>query len=164
MSENFLTYYESPLGILEITASERGITSVAFVESSVQVKNPVQERLQECVRQLEEYFAGKRQEFFLALDMDGTEFQLNVWHYLLKIPYGKTVSYLDVAVALGDHNLTRAVGGANSKNPIAIIVPCHRVIGQNTELTGYAGGLWRKRKLLDLEENLMQTSLFAKPF
>lgn len=108
--------------------------------------------------QLGEYFDGSRTEFELELDLEGTEFQLAVWREVEKIPYGETRTYLEIATALGDPNLTRAVGAANGANPVAIVIPCHRVIGADGSLTGYAGGLHRKRWLLELES--AQTSLF----
>lgn len=101
--------------------------------------------------QLDEYFAGKRTSFDLPLDLQGTEFQLKVWNELLKIPYGKTISYKELSLRLGNLLAIRAAGAANGANPISIIVPCHRVIGSDGSLTGYAGGLWRKKWLLELE-------------
>lgn len=102
--------------------------------------------------QLEEYFEGKRVEFDLPLDLQGTDFQKRVWNELLTIPYGKTVSYKELSIRLGDVRAIRAVAAANGANPVSIIVPCHRVIGSDGSLTGYAGGLWRKRWLLDFEQ------------
>ena len=104
-----------------------------------------------CIEQLIQYFNGELRKFELPLNQPGTKFQQGVWNDLLTIPYGKTISYLDLAKMTGDKNATRAVANANGKNNIAIIVPCHRVIGSNRELTGYAGGLWRKKWLLELE-------------
>ncbi len=107
--------------------------------------------LTDCVQQLIEYFQGERRVFDLPLDQPGTKFQQQVWNLLCLIPYGKTISYLDLALQTGDKNNTRAVANANGRNRIAIMVPCHRVIGHNGSLTGYAGGLWRKKWLLELE-------------
>jgi methylated-DNA-[protein]-cysteine S-methyltransferase len=107
----------------------------------------------DCVRQLDEYFEGKRQSFSLDLAPQGTPFQRRVWDTLLNIPYGETKSYRDIATVLGNAKAVRAVGGANGRNPIAIVIPCHRVIGANGQLTGYAGGLHYKRALLDLEHH-----------
>ncbi len=152
-------YYRSPIGMLEISGSERGIVAIHFVEE-VQPSSEIPADLLECVRQLDEYFAGVRQEFSLPLDLRGTEFQKRVWRELLKIPFGKTVSYLDVALALGDRKTIRAVGRANGQNPMVIVVPCHRVIGADGSLTGYGGGLWRKEWLLNFEGSRLQTSLF----
>ena len=110
--------------------------------------NPVTEQ---TVNQLQEYFLRKRLIFELPLSPDGTEFYNKVWHELLNIPFGKTISYLELARRLGDEKVIRAAASANGKNPVAIIIPCHRVIGSNGSLTGYAGGLWRKQWLLDFE-------------
>ena len=109
------------------------------------------EPLQPALKQLREYFAGERKDFSLSIKMFGTEFQRKVWGQLKKIKYGETASYLDVARALGNKKLVRAVGAANGANPVAIIVPCHRVIGANGKLVGYGGGIETKRKLLQLE-------------
>lgn len=145
------TYCDSPIGPVEIIGTKDGITSVSFVEEKgSRDEVPV---LAECRKQLEEYFAGKRREFTVPLVFErGTEFQKKVWKELAKIPFGKTVSYKDVAESLGNPKAVRAVGGASSKNPIGIIVPCHRVIGSDGKLTGYYGGVWRKEWLLDHEK------------
>ena len=110
--------------------------------------------------QLYEYFDGNRIEFNVPLQLVGTDFQKKVWNLLMKIPFGKTISYLDLAKMLGDPNATRAVAAANGKNPIAIIIPCHRVIGSDGSLTGYAGGLGNKRMLLSFESKIQSPSLF----
>ena len=115
----------------------------------------------QILSQLDEYFGGRRKEFSLKLDLRGTEFQKRVWRELQKIPFGKSVSYLDVALAVGTRESVRAVGRANGQNPIVIVVPCHRVIGSDGSLTGYGGGLWRKRWLLDFEGGTPQPSLFV---
>ena len=117
--------------------------------------------LKECIEQLNEYFAGKRKVFDLPLNPQGTDFQKRVWAELQKIPYGKTVSYLDIARNIGDVNSTRAVGNANGKNKLNILIPCHRVIGINGKLTGYGGGLWRKQWLLELEMENSHEGLFG---
>ena len=109
------------------------------------------EVLEKCKVQLERYFSGDLLEFDLPLAPVGTEFQQKVWTELLKIPYGETITYMDLAVRLGDPKCIRAAGTANGKNPIAIVIPCHRVIGAGNKLTGYAGGIWRKKMLLELE-------------
>ncbi|MDP4220509.1 MAG: methylated-DNA--[protein]-cysteine S-methyltransferase [Bacteroidota bacterium] len=152
-------YYHSPLGTIEVRAGSEGISSVSFIDSSPETSSTLP-LLHECVHQLNEYFSGSRKEFSLPLAPEGTAFQKEVWRQLLHIPFGKTRSYLDIAVALGDKNSTRAVGAANGKNPIAIIVPCHRVIGESGALTGYAGGLWRKQWLLEHEGANNQGDLF----
>jgi len=156
-------FYTSPIGIIEITAQNQKIISIFFVEKveksqySNEINSLNSEILQKCANQLEEYFTQKRTDFELDIAPKGTEFQQKVWQVLQKIPYGKTVSYLEIAQELGDPKAVRAVGMANGKNPISIVVPCHRVIGSNGNLTGYAGGLERKRFLLDLE-NQKRTS------
>ncbi len=150
---------KSPLGFIEIIADKKAITSIAFTEKSTESNSP-SDFITNCLTQLSDYFSGNRKEFSLPLDPQGTDFQKQVWQELLAIPFGETRSYLDIALKLGDKNLTRAVGAANGKNPIAIVVPCHRVIGENGSLTGYAGGLWRKEWLLDFELPKEQQKLF----
>lgn len=150
VSEQEIAYYRSPIGLIEIVGSDQGVSSLVFVTQG-EPSEIVPENLRECVSQLDEYFDCARREFTFKLDLRGTEFQKRVWHELLKIPYGKTISYRDIAMALGDRNALRAVGHANGQNPISIIVPCHRVIGSNGSLTGYGGGLWRKEWLLNFE-------------
>jgi len=159
MPEKFTTYYHSPIGIIEIVGNENGISSVLFVEHD-EIRSEIPNCLKDCTTQLDEYFNGARKEFFLKLDLQGTDFQKRVWNKLLRIPFGKTVSYLDIAVAIGNRKSIRAVGSANGRNPICIIVPCHRVIGTNGSLTGYGGGLWRKEWLLKFEGRTGQVNLF----
>lgn len=159
MIETFTCDYHSPIGLIEITGSDSGISSLLFVDRE-ESSTVVPACLQDCVQQLDEYFKGQRNEFKLTLDLHGTSFQKRVWQALMTIPFGKTVSYLDIALALGDRKVIRAVGGANSKNPICIIVPCHRVIGSNGSLIGYGGGLWRKEWLLKFESREGQINLF----
>lgn len=142
--------YDSPIGLIEVKASNQGITSVFFVEKKTEETNK-NKIIDDCLSQLDQYFAKKRKNFEIPLDITGTDFQKKVWSELLKTPFGKTFSYLDIAIALGDKNSIRAVGNANGKNPIAIIVPCHRVIGADGKLVGYAGGIERKRWLLEFE-------------
>ncbi|MEI7614987.1 MAG: methylated-DNA--[protein]-cysteine S-methyltransferase [Betaproteobacteria bacterium] len=153
---------QSPVGSLKISGSERGIRSVLFLDEKT-VSSVVPGCLQTCVNQLNEYFSGKRQVFDLRLDPQGTEFQLAVWEKLASIPFGKTISYLQLARMTGNEANTRAVGNANGKNKINIIVPCHRVIGSNGKLTGYGGGLWRKEILLKFEMGKTLPGLFAMP-
>ena len=151
---------QSPVGIIEVSGSEDGISSIIFL--NIESKpTPVPACLQECVNQLNEYFAGKRCQFKLKLDPQGTEFQLKVWEKLRLIPFGKTISYIELARMTGSETNTRAVGNANGKNKINIVVPCHRVIGSNGKLTGYGGGLQRKGFLLKLEMGDTMTGLFA---
>lgn len=147
------------LGKLKITSTDKGVSSIAFVEK-VQKNNKENEILKNCLSQLEAYFDKKIKQFDVKLDLKGTDFQIRVWQELCKIPYGTTLSYKSLAKKLGDTNKTRAVGLANAKNPVAIIVPCHRVIGATGNLTGYAWGVDKKRQLLQLEGALPQLSLF----
>jgi methylated-DNA-[protein]-cysteine S-methyltransferase len=146
----YIDYLDSPPGSIEIQASEQGITQVNFVDTPTQTINP-NAHTAACKQQLQEYFAGTRREFKLALDAQGTDFQQQVWQQLQTISFGSSCSYQDIADALHNPKAVRAVGAANGKNPIAIIVPCHRVIGSNGTLTGYAGGLERKAWLLEHE-------------
>lgn len=145
-------YYKSELGVLKVTGTEDGIHAVEFtnIETTAQMAAPT--CLRECFRQLDEYFSGGRQQFALPLKPQGTDFQKAVWNELSKIPYGQTVTYMHVAKALGNPNAVRAVGAANGRNPIPIIVPCHRVIGSNGDLIGFGGGIWRKEFLLRHEK------------
>lgn len=148
----------SPVGELTLVASNRGLAAVLWEnDAEGRVKMPAPARddghatLVEAERQLNEYFTGKRTNFALPLDFTGTEFQKKVWNALLTIPYGETRSYAQIAQQVGSPNAMRAVGAANGKNPISIVAPCHRVIGANGTLTGFAGGLEAKACLLDLE-------------
>jgi methylated-DNA-[protein]-cysteine S-methyltransferase len=146
--------------MIEISGSEAGIRSILFMDQESE-PTPVPFCLQECAWQLNAYFAGQRTHFDLKLDPEGTAFQLKVWEQLQLIPFGKTISYLELARMTGNENYTRAVGNANGKNKINIVVPCHRVIGSNGKLTGYGGGLWRKEILLKLEMGGTMPGLFA---
>ena len=130
------------------------------MDENVELSTIIPNDLIEAVTQLQEYFIGKRTEFTFKLNPKGTEFQKKVWQELLQIPYGKTCSYLELSKKLGDVKAIRAVASANCKNPLWIIVPCHRVIGTDGSLTGYAGGLWRKKWLLEHENPIKQESLF----
>ena len=148
-------YYDSPIGLLEIGGNEQYIKSVFFSDSDIRQIDHPPELLANCVQQLKEYFKKQRKEFDLPLKPVGTDFQKAVWDALLDIPYGETESYFEIAKKLGNPNAVRAVGGANGRNPISIIVPCHRVIGSSGNLVGYGGGLWRKKWLLQHEQNLL---------
>jgi methylated-DNA-[protein]-cysteine S-methyltransferase len=152
-------YMDSPVGLLEIQSTDLGVRSVNFVD---RIFFDVEEHTYNLltIKQLEEYFDGKRTVFELPFDLEGTPFQQRVWLELFKIPFGKTRSYMDISKALGDPKAIRAVGTANGANKIAIIIPCHRVIGSDGSLTGYAGGLHRKKWLLDFEIPPTQTTLF----
>lgn len=147
---NGIGYYTSPVGTLLITSLDEKITSVQFT-SDEQSESSVTPVIAQCLRELEEYFLRGRKFFTVELSLSGSEFQNKVWNELLTIPYGKTISYLQLAIAIGDINSVRAVGLANGQNPIAIIVPCHRVIGKDGELVGYGGGMEKKLWLLQHE-------------
>lgn len=144
-------YYKSPIGTVEIAGTDEGIYSIYFVDEDRE-QEKIPSCLQECVRQIDEYFKGSRKEFSLKLLPNGTEFQKKVWNSLMGIPYGSTVSYADIAYKTGNPKAVRAVGSANGKNRIWIAIPCHRVIGSDGSLTGYAGGVWRKEWLLKHEK------------
>jgi methylated-DNA-[protein]-cysteine S-methyltransferase len=145
----FKTTYDSPVGKLQIVCSDDALCALTFLD-----KEPVEEEMQTnplidvtCL-QLDEYFNGQRKLFQIPMLQSGTTFQLKIWALLQAIPYGRTVSYMDLSKSYGDVKAIRAVAAANGKNNVAIVIPCHRVIGSNRTLTGYAGGLWRKQWLL----------------
>ncbi len=145
-------YYQSPVGWLKITSEKDAITGLCFCEkpgNNTTTDSPV---LMQCCRELDEYFKGKRKTFEVKLSVSGTPFQEKVWSELLNIPYGKTISYAQLAKTAGNPKACRAAGSANGKNRIAIIIPCHRVIASNGSLGGYAYGIDVKKKLLDLEK------------
>ncbi|MGE7934662.1 methylated-DNA--[protein]-cysteine S-methyltransferase [Viridibacillus arvi] len=155
MSNLYKLDYESPIGVLEIIGTDKAISSIMFSEkdravNNIQDKTPIV--LENCYHQLDEYFKGDRREFTFPIKYEGTNFQKTVWNALTSIPYGKTVSYTDIAVLIGNEKAIRAVGNANGKNKMSIVIPCHRIIGSNGKLTGYAGGLWRKEWLLQHEK------------
>ncbi len=152
----YTDYLNNELGCIEITASDKGICSVYFVANPDKPVSP-NEFTALAKQQLSEYFTNKRQVFELPLEQNGTAFQNQVWQALLTIPYGQVASYADIAQRINNPKAVRAVGAANGKNPISIIVPCHRVIGANGTLTGYAGGLERKQWLLQHESGGMFT-------
>ena len=139
---------ESPVGRITLTSNESHLKSLAFSEEAFEESETLPEILLQSATQLKEYFDGSRKKFELAIDPDGSGFQKKVWQRLLQVPYGTTKSYHDIAIELGSALNTRAVGTANGKNPIPIVVPCHRIIGHDGKLVGYAGGLERKRFLL----------------
>jgi methylated-DNA-[protein]-cysteine S-methyltransferase len=152
-------YFQSPIGWLEIRVTKKGIVSLEYAHERGEQGNrsPILSKVKD---QLKEYFEKKRTAFTIPVDLEGTDFQVIVWKELKKIPYGKTTTYHDLARHLGDPNSDRAVGHAVGKNPINIIIPCHRVIAQDGKLTGYRGGLWRKKWLLEFEEAFPQKDLF----
>lgn len=153
-------FIKTPLGNAILEGNASGISKFILTdEAGSSTPNPAPE-FTEAIEQLEEYFAGQRKEFNLKLNPQGTEFQKKVWQALLKIPFGRTASYMDLSKELGDPLAIRAVAAANGKNPLWILIPCHRVIGSDGSLTGYAGGLWRKKWLLEHEQQEKQQSLF----
>jgi methylated-DNA-[protein]-cysteine S-methyltransferase len=156
----FTTHYKTPIGTAKIVGDFNGIQSVSVLDDDIKTSKEIPICLQDCVLQLEEYFKGKRDSFNLTVNPKGTKFQIKVWKELLNIPFSKTKSYLEQSKALGDVKAIRAVASANGKNPIWIIIPCHRVIGSDGSLTGYAGGIWRKKWLLAHENPVKQQSLF----
>ncbi len=151
MENIFKTTIETHIGYLELSTDNEFLLSVSFAETFGLSSDFQPDILKESALQISEYFEGKRKEFNLNLQPAGTDFQLKVWEEVKKVTFGETVSYLDIAIRTGSRNNTRAVGLANGKNPIPIIIPCHRVIGTNGKLTGYAGGLERKKWLLQHE-------------
>lgn len=157
----------SPLGPLTLVADDQGLCEICFeAEQRPNANDDWQrapKRLAAARKQLTEYFAGRRTTFDLPLHPRGTPFQLAVWDELLRIPFGITVSYGELAQRIGKPKAVRAVGAANGRNPIPIIVPCHRVIGADHSLTGYGGGLWIKRALLGLEGRTLHGDLFVEP-
>ena len=151
---------KTPLGITLIEGDTNGISKISVEEDTEVFSAEIPSALKEATLQLSEYFEGKRKEFSFKLNPKGTDFQQKVWQELLKIPFGKTTSYLELSKQLGDIKAIRAVAAANGKNPLWVVVPCHRVIGSDGSLTGYAGGLWRKKWLLEHENPSPQQSLF----
>ncbi|WP_407354366.1 methylated-DNA--[protein]-cysteine S-methyltransferase [Luteimonas sp. R10] len=164
----FHTRFDSPVGPLLLAASDAGMHAIEFHASRHPVKRGADWRegdhrlLREARRQLQAYFDGRRQTFDLPLAPRGTEFQRTVWHSLAAIPYGETVSYAQLAARVGRPSATRAVGAANGRNPLPIVLPCHRVIGADGSLTGFGGGLPTKRYLLELEGALLQQFPLAR--
>ncbi|MBE0647655.1 MAG: methylated-DNA--[protein]-cysteine S-methyltransferase [Bacteroidales bacterium] len=152
-------YFKCPIGYVEVTGTEHGVQTVTISDQKMK-KWFVPLCLREAVSQLKEYFKGDRQLFTARVDVMGTDFQMRVWDEVGKIPYGKTITYHQLAERIGDPKAFRAVGQADSKNPVWIIIPCHRVIGNDGKLVGYAGGLWRKKWLLEHEQAFAQKDLF----
>ncbi|CAM1334150.1 methylated-DNA--[protein]-cysteine S-methyltransferase [Tenacibaculum aestuariivivum] len=160
MSNTQTTYYKTPIGTAKIVGNQNGIQSVSVVDEQINSSTEIPIYLQKCVTQLSEYFAGTRTTFDLKLNPQGTDFQQKVWAELLNIPFGKSTTYLQQTKQLGNPKAIRAVASVNGKNPIWILIPCHRVIGSDGSLTGYAGGIWRKKWLLEHESGLKQQTLF----
>jgi len=155
-----VAYISTPMGVLEIKGDSTGLASVHFMDGEASSSEVIPEVLLPVVTQLKEYFGKTRTEFQLTLNPEGTIFQKKVWKQLETIPFGKTTSYQKMANSLGDPKVIRAAASANGKNPIAIIIPCHRVIGSDGSLTGYASGLHRKKWLLAHESPVKQGELF----
>ncbi|MBU3128821.1 methylated-DNA--[protein]-cysteine S-methyltransferase [Clostridium tagluense] len=150
MTKKYHGYYNSPIGVLEIITSDDAVISAMFVEEMKQ-STEESEILRDVIQQFDEYFKGTRKKIYIKCEVQGTEFQKKVWDALTEIPYGVTLSYKELAIAIGNEKAARAVGKANSVNIISIIIPCHRVIGSDKSLTGYAGGINRKQWLLEHE-------------
>lgn len=154
----YTSYYQSPLGTMRITVTDSFVQEVHFCTEEEMKMSPgfsaSTPLLHQCTEQLIEYFQGIRRVFELPVHQSGTTFQQSVWSELMAIPFGKTMSYMDMARKLGDPKVIRAAASANGKNKIAVIVPCHRVIGTNREMVGYASGIWRKKWLLHHEQKI----------
>ncbi|MDI6619452.1 MAG: methylated-DNA--[protein]-cysteine S-methyltransferase [Clostridiales bacterium] len=155
----YKTYYASPIGIIEIKGDEHAVRSILFSDRKDDEDLQIPALLQKCRDELDAYFKGSLKKFTFKMEPEGTKFQKSVWNALTKIPYGKTASYKEIAQMINNVKAVRAVGNANSKNPLAIAVPCHRIIGSNGNLTGYAGGLWRKEWLINHEKNTVNKRL-----
>jgi len=155
-----VAYYKTPIGTARIVGDDDGISSITVIDGKQESSEKIPACLKDCVTQLDEYFDKRRTTFNLKLNPQGTEFQKNVWNYLGQVPYANTQSYLEQSRKIGDEKAIRAVASANGKNPIWIVIPCHRIVGSNGSLTGYSGGLWRKRWLLEHENPPTQQSLF----
>ena len=157
------TYYQSPLGRLRIGGTDTYISEISFADQTdaasaardADLKGPVPPLIIQCIEQLIQYFQGQRRVFEFPISQDGTEFQQRVWNELMAIPFGKTISYLELSRRLGDTKTIRAAASANGKNNLVIVCPCHRVIGSKRDLVGYGGGLWRKKWLLDHETRIL---------
>lgn len=158
MPEQFTTYYQSPVGLLKISGNESFISEINFIDSIEKPRDDHKKKIPpviiHCIEELIQYFHGERRFFEFPISQDGTEFQKSVWNELLMIPFGKTISYLELSRRLGDTKAIRAAASANGKNNIAIVVPCHRVIGSKNDLVGYAGGIRRKKWLLEHEAKI----------
>lgn len=150
----YYTYYQSPVGLIKIGGTDTYINELSFIDNKEQVtygEPGISDIIHQCTEQLIEFFNGNRRSFDIPVHQEGTEFQQKVWSELIHIPYGKTISYLDLAKRIGDVKAVRAAASTNGRNKIAIIIPCHRVIGSDKSLVGYGGGLWRKKWLLQHE-------------
>ncbi len=163
MSELVKSFCPSPIGFLEIVASDRAIHQISYLDNDPHhVIPPTHELIRECAHQLEQYFSGSRMEFDIPVEPEGSGFDKGIWNLLIDIHYGTTISYKSLSLKSGNIKNIRAVGGANARNPIPIIIPCHRVIGEDGNLTGYAGGLKRKKWLLQHEGVLQEQLLIFR--
>ena len=153
-------HIKTPLGTAEIIGDVNGVSAITILDIEKELSTEIPESMKLCVSELHEYFNSKRGDFTFKLQLQGTEFQQKVWQELQNIPFGKTISYLHLAKKLGDVKVIRAAASANGKNRLWIVIPCHRVIGSDGSLTGYAGGLWRKKWLLEHENPSSQQSIF----
>ncbi len=160
MEYNQTAYYKTPIGTAKIEGNSNGIVAITVIDEAVETSKNIPNCLQDCVQQLEEYFKGIRTVFNLKLKPKGSTFQQKVWEELQKVSFGKTRTYLEQSKELGNVKAIRAVAAANGENPIWIVTPCHRIIRSDGSLTGYAGGIWRKKWLLNHESSLKQQSLF----
>ncbi len=156
MMKIYRAYLKTEIGWVEVKGTRDAIIGINFVDEKYPDANGDSPAVQTGVQQLAEYFRGERTTFDLPLEFYGTAFQKKVWRALLDVPFGVTASYGDIARAIGNPKAVRAVGGANGKNPISIVAPCHRIIGSNGTLTGYGGGLWRKEWLLAHEASVVK--------
>ncbi|NTW23168.1 MAG: methylated-DNA--[protein]-cysteine S-methyltransferase [Lentimicrobium sp.] len=159
-SDKITAYISSPLGFIELISEGGFITGLYFTDAALEEIIPAS--LINAANQIKNYFGGELTVFDIPVNLKGTNFQLSVWKLLEEIPYGETTTYGEIAAKLGMKNGARAVGLANGSNPVSIIIPCHRVIGQDGKLTGYAGGLWRKEWLLKLEQSELKVGLFSR--
>ena len=150
--QTYRACHHSGIGFLEVVGNQKGILTITFGADEFESDRNLPTSITECLRQLDEYFKGRRQKFTIPMLLEGTDFQKAVWRQLQNIPFGQTASYGDVARAIGSPRAFRAVGNANNKNPIPLIIPCHRVIGSDGKLVGFGGGIWRKEWLLDHEK------------
>lgn len=148
-------YFRCPVGFVKVCGENDYLTEIKLTDFAEENSSEISEEMKKCQLQIEEYFEGKRKDFDLNLRFEGTEFRKKVWQALLNVPYGKTASYKDIAVMVESPKAVRAVGGANHNNPFWIVVPCHRIIGSDGSLTGYGGGINKKKFLLELEKNNM---------
>lgn len=153
-----ISYMDTPLGLLRLQGLAATLLRIDFADAHAG-DSVNEEDLHTARTQLDEYFKGERESFELSMHATGTHFQQNVWEEVMKLPYGKTSSYEDLARRLGDIKVIRAAASANGRNPLPIVVPCHRIIGKDGSMTGYSGGIWRKKWLLDFEQRVTQPKL-----